>query len=142
MSASDQIALLALAVSLISFWLSYRAHTAARRVSAAEKRTEAHSVLLGVLLEAQDLRHHLQSALRHANVEAPYRDRLIGIGAQLSDTVSTIEVRLKWLRSKESEDPIKLEDYKSHALEVEARIRNLAPQIKELEIPIKSFWEV
>lgn len=142
MSASNQIALLALVVSLISFWLSYRAHTAARRVSAAEKRTEAHSVLLGVLLEAQDLRDHLQSALRHSHVEAPYRERLIGIGAQLSDTVSTIEVRLKWLRSKESEDPIKLEDYKSHALEVEARIRNLAPQIKELEIPIKSFWEV
>lgn len=142
MSASDQIALLALVVSLLSFWLSYRAHTTARRVNAAEKRTEAHSILLGVLLEAQDLRDHLQSALGNSHVEGSLRDRLIGIGVKLSETISNIEDSLKWLRSKESEDLIKLEDYRSHALEVEARIRNLAPEIKELEIPIKSFWEV
>lgn len=142
MSASDQIALLALVVSLLSFWLSYRAHTTARRVNAAEKRTEAHSILLGVLLEAQDLRDHLQSALGNSHVEGSLRDRLIGIGVKLSETISNIEDSLKWLRSKESEDLIKLEDYRLHALEVEARIRNLAPEIKELEIPIKSFWEV
>jgi len=39
----------------VSFWLSYRAARLTKMVSAAEKRTQAHSILVGALLEAEEL---------------------------------------------------------------------------------------
>jgi hypothetical protein len=55
MNTSDTIAALALVISLVSFWLSYRAAQLAKTVSAAEKRTQAHSILVSALLEVQEL---------------------------------------------------------------------------------------
>ena len=141
MTTSDQVALLALVISLVSFWLSYRAHKDAQRVSAAEKRTEAHAVLMRVLLEAHDLRDCVQVAVDNDTVEPQFRERLAVVQNKLLQMVGSLEQRLEWLRSGKSSDPLQLESYKSHALEVEARVRQISPLIRELKVPTKSFWE-
>ena len=83
----------------------------------------------------------MRAAMNDESVDSSFRERLTAIGMQLSEVVSTLEQRLQWLRSKKSEDPLLLEEYKSHALEVEARIKQLSPMIKELDVSVKSFWE-
>ncbi len=65
MSTSDIVASLALVVSLISLLLGHRAARLSKKVAAAEKRTQAHSVLVGALLEAQSLLALVRSATEY-----------------------------------------------------------------------------
>lgn len=55
LTATDTIALLAIAISLISFWLSYRSARLSRLLSAAEKKTETYIVFFETLLQGQVL---------------------------------------------------------------------------------------
>jgi hypothetical protein len=141
MNASDKIALLALAVALLSLWFSYRTHNTAKRLTAAEKRTEVHSILVGVLIEAQELRYCIQAGVSNKSIEQSLREKLMALEGQLSQMVSMLEERVAWVRSKISDDPLILEEYKTYALEVAARVKQAAPGIKSMELPIKSFWE-
>jgi hypothetical protein len=119
MSTSDTIASLALVVALISFWLSYRAARLSNRVAAAEKRTQAYSVLVGTLLEAQSLHALVRSATEYKGKDVTFPTSLKDVEAQGSD------------------DPVSLEEYKAYVLEVDSRIKQVAPMIRGLEVRLK-----
>ena len=137
MQTSDIVALLALVVSLISFWLSYRAARLGKLVAAAEKRTQSHAILLGVLLEAEELLRLVRKVINYKGFELAIPSGLDGIGSQLAAMVTSIPKRLTWLRTAASDDPIVLEEYKAYALEVESRIHQISPMIRELPLERK-----
>jgi hypothetical protein len=137
MSTSDTIASLALVVALISFWLSYRAARLSNRVAAAEKRTQAYSVLVGTLLEAQSLHALVRSATEYKGKDVTFPTSLKDVEAQLADMTANITKRLEWLRGKGSDDPVSLEEYKAYVLEVDSRIKQVAPMIRGLEVRLK-----
>ena len=134
MQTSDTIAFLALAVSLISFWLSYRAARLSKLVVAAEKRTQAHAILLGVLLEAEELLRLVRKVLNYTGTDFEIPSGLSRIESQLATMVESIPNRLNWLRNAISDDPVALEEYKAYALEVESRIHQISPMIRELPL--------
>lgn len=138
MATSDIIALLALAISLVSFWLSYRASRLTKIVAAAEKRTQAHSTLVGVLLEAQELLSTVRAAVAHKRADESLPEGLATIEGQLADVIASIQPRLDWLREKGCDDSVLLEGYKALALEVESRVRHVAPKIRELPVILKA----
>lgn len=137
MSASDIIASLALVISLVSFWLSYRAARLAKMVSAAEKRTQAHSILVGVLLEAEELLSLVRAVAICGGSEVTLPERFGEMESQLAAITERIPERLNWLREQNSEDPVLLEEYKAYSLEVEARVKRVAPMIRELRVLVK-----
>ena|SRR5665647_293196 len=137
MSASDIIASLALIISLVSFWLSYRAARLTKMVSAAEKRTQAHSILVGVLLEAEELLSDLRECITSERTDITIANGLNGLESQLVAISESIPERLDWLREKDFDDPILLEEYKIFALEAESRVKKVAPMIRGLRIKIK-----
>lgn len=133
MSASDILASLALIISLVSFWLSYRAARLTKMVSAAEKRTQAHSILVGALLEAEELLFLVRAGTTtYEETSTTLTKALNGLESQLIAMTEGIPERLNWLREKNSEDPILLEEYKAFALEVESRVKKVAPTIRGL----------
>jgi len=134
MQISDVIASLALVVSLVSFWLSYRSARLTKLVAAAEKRTQAHSILVAVLLEAQDLQNVVRVGMNYKGDEFRVPEGLDSIESQLATMIESISGRLAWLRGKTSEDPLQLEEYKAYAMEVESRVRRLAPMVRELRV--------
>ena len=134
MQTSDTIAFLALAVSLISFWLSYRAARLSKLVVAAEKRTQAHAILLGVLLEAEELLRLVRKVLNYTGTDFEIPSGLSRIESQLATMVESIPNRLNWLRNAISDDPVALEEYKAYALEAESRIHQISPMIRELPL--------
>lgn len=134
MQTSDIIASFALVIALISLGLSYRAASLSRLVAAAEKRTQAHSILVGVLLEAEELLYLVRVGINHKGDEFVVPEGLDRIEAKLSETVAKIPGRLAWLRQKTSDDPIVLEEYKAYALEVESRVKQIAPMVRELRL--------
>lgn len=137
MSASDIIASLALVISLVSFWLSYRAARLTKMVSAAEKRTQAHSILVGVLLEAEEFLSLVRAGAAYEGTNATLTKALGELESQLVAMTEGIPERLNWLREKNSEDPILLEEYKTYALEVESRVKKVAPVIRGLRVTMK-----
>lgn len=139
MSTSDMIASLALIISLVSFWLSYRAARLTKMVSAAEKRTQAHSILVGVLLEAEALLSLVRAGINHEGISATLTKALSGLESQLVAMTEVIPGRLNWLREKNSEDPVLLEEYKTFALEAESRVKRVAPMIRELRVEMKEL---
>jgi hypothetical protein len=138
MQTSDMISLLALLVSLISFWLSYRATRFSKLVLAAEKRTQSHAILVGVLLEAEELLRLVRKVLNCKGSEVTPPPGLSQIESQLATMADSIPKRLDWLRTAGSDDPVVLEEYKAYALEVESRIRQISPMIRELPLERKS----
>ena len=137
MSASDIIASLALVISLVSFWLSYRAARLTKMVSAAEKRTQVHSILVGVLLEAEEFLSLVRAGAAYEGTNATLTKALGELESQLVAMTEGIPERLNWLREKNSEDPILLEEYKTYALEVESRVKKVAPVIRGLRVTMK-----
>jgi hypothetical protein len=137
MQTSDIVALLALVVSLVSFWLSYRAARLIKLVAAAEKRTQSHVILIGVLLEAEELLRIVRKVINSKGSEVALPIGLDGIESQLAAMVTSIPKRLTWLRTAVSEDPVILEEYKAYALEVESRIHQISPMIRELPLERK-----
>lgn len=134
MSTSDIIASLALIIALVSFWLSYRAAHLAKMVSAAEKRTQVHSILNGVLLEAEELLSLVRAGINYyEGTNATLTEGLNGLESQLVSMTEVIPERLNWLREKYSEDPTQLEEYKIYAFEVESRVKKVAPMIREIK---------
>jgi hypothetical protein len=139
MSTSDTVASLALVVSLISFWLSYRAARLSKRVAAAEKRTQAHSVLVGTLLEVQSLLALVRSATEYKDKDVTFPAGLKNVETQLADMTASITKRLEWLRGKGSDNPVLLEEYKTYVLEIDSRIKHVAPMIRDLEVHLKEL---
>lgn len=139
MSTSDIIASLALIIALVSFWLSYRAARLEKMVSAAEKRTQAHSILVGVLLEAEELLSLVRAGINYGGTSATLTKGLSGLESQLVSMTEGIPERLNWLREKYSEDPIQLEEYKTFALEVESRVKKVAPMIREIRVKVEGI---
>lgn len=137
MNTSDIIALLALAVSLISFWLSFRANRFTRILSAAEKRTQSHSVLVAVLIEVQELLSLAHAATKYKVKDVVFPEGLENIEKQLSDMATKISQCLEWLRVGGTDDPVKLEEYKSYALEVESKVKQVGPLIRNLEVHLR-----
>lgn len=146
MGTSDTIALLALVISLISFWLSYRAAQLSKKVIAAEKRTQSHSILIGVLLEAEELLSLLRDEKTYAEKTANGTEvlRSIGLGkleSKLKEVLAAIPPRLDWLRSSGCDDPVLLEEYKTFSVEVESRVKMVAPQIRGLRESLRRLHE-
>ncbi len=134
MASSDIIALLALAISLVSFWLSYRTVRLTKSVAAAEKRTQAHSTLVGVLLEAEEMLSAVRTGMANRNTNVPLPSGLPELESQLAALIESIQKRLRWLLEKGCDDSVLLEEYKALVLEVESRVRHVAPQIRELRV--------
>lgn len=141
MQTSDTIALLALGVSLISFWLSYRATRLSKLVAAAEKRTVSHAILVGVLIETEELLRLLRKVLNNKESEVALPNSLSEVESQLATMAACILKRLEWLRSAVSHDLVALEEHKAYALEAESRIRQISPMIRELPLARKSEVE-
>jgi len=141
MSTSDIISSLALVISLVSFWLSYRAARLAKMVTAAEKRTQAHSILVGVLLEAEELLSLVRAGTAYKGTDVTLPEGLERIESQLATMTERIPERLNWLREKSSDDPVRLEEYKTFALEVESRVKQVAPMIRGLRVLLKDSSE-
>lgn len=141
MQTSDTISLLALVVSLVSFWLSYRATRLSKLAAAAEKRTQSHAILVGVMLEAEDLLRLVRKFLNYKGSEITEPTGMNGIESQLTAMTKSIPMRLEWLRSAVSDDPVVLEEYKAYALELESRIRQISPMIRALPLERKSEVE-
>ena len=136
MTISDIIALLALLIALFSLWLSYRSMSLNKQLVAAEKRTHTHNVLFGVLLEAEELHSLIRNGLECKGVELPAGVEIIE--TQLSDMINNLKERLAWLQAKNSDDPLLLEEYKAHALKVEAILKQVGPRIKGLEVHVNT----
>ena len=134
MSTSDIIALIAMVVSFVSLLLSYRTTHLAKIASASEKRTQAHSILLGVLLEVEELLSIIQTITTCRGSEVS----ISKLENKLVKITESIPERLNWLREKNCEDPIVLEEYKIYSLEIEARVKKIALMIREFSSPPSS----
>lgn len=134
MSTSDIIALIAMVVSFVSLLLSYRTTHLAKIASASEKRTQAHSILLGVLLEVEELLSIIQTITTCRGSEVS----ISKLENKLVKITENIPERLNWLREKNCEDPIVLEEYKIYSLEIEARVKKIALMIREFSSPSSS----
>lgn len=148
MDTSNVIALLALAVSLISIWFSYRSDQLSKTVAAAEKRTNAHTVLVSVLLEAEELLNEIRIELRNDGLNDVLKDRLKGTEDGLINIIKAIPGRLNWLREKSPDDAAMLEEYNIFIRELEVRMSNLKPdinktikEIKELNLRLNSLQD-
>ncbi len=134
---SNTIALLALVISLASFLLSYRANRLAKAVAAAEKRTQAHAILHSTLIEAEELLSIVRVGSNYQGTDISIPKGLDTIESQLVTMIKNIQERLEWLREKDSDDPILLEEYKSLALEVGSKVNQAGHMIRELRIDVK-----
>jgi len=137
MSTSDTIAILALAVSLISFWLSYRNTRFTRILAAAEKRTQTRSVLVETLLEVNELLSLVRIATNYKGTDVVFPDGLENVEKELATMAAKIPKRLNWLRDGGNTDPVKLEEYKSYALEVESGVKRVGPMIRNYDVHVK-----
>lgn len=135
MITADIIALFAILISLISFWLSYRTTRLNKQLAAAEKRTQSHTVLFGVWIDAKELRSLVCTAMK-GDCQLP--EGIVEIEAQLSDIIENLEKRLAWLQTRASDDPLLLEEYKLYAKQAEALIKQVGPMIKGLEIKLNT----
>lgn len=147
MTSSDKIALLALAVSLISFWLSYRSTRLSKLLSAAEKRSQAHIVLLDTLLHGQMLHStflKVQEKARAISALPAKDENLERVRAKIFQILDesvvdhhlllkNIEERLESLSSENINDPVLLEKYKLHVDEINLKMKNLTSNISDLE---------
>ena len=84
------------------------------------------------MLEAKDLLSLVRVSITHLGTNVSVSKGLIEIEGQLSSIVEKIPPRLSWLRDRHSDDPILLEDYKAYALEVELKIKRVAPMIRDI----------
>ncbi len=50
-----------------------------------------------------------------------------------------ITKRLEWLRGKGSDNPVLLEEYKTYVLELDSRIKHVAPMVRDLEVHLKEL---
>ncbi len=141
MTISDKISLLALIISLVSFWLSYRAERLTKMITAAEKRSQTHSILVGVLLETEELLYLLRAGTNYDGASVTIPSWLCELERQLILMTEIIPERLNWLREENSQDPVLLEEYKTYSLEVEMRVKKVAPIIRELRFNVKGYNE-
>ena len=155
MTTSDQIALLALIVSLISFWLSYRLSHSSRLLATAEKRSQVHISLVETLLHAQEQKSILREVRDHAPAIEPLlagheeiEERFTKIFQSLEEReeelhqiLQSIEERLTWVRSEKTNDPVLLEKYHSYIKEVGLRMKHLAQKISTLEVCMKDIYD-
>lgn len=147
MTSSDKIALLALAVSLISFWLSYRSTRLSKLLSAAEKRSQAHIVLLDTLLHGQMLHSIFLEVQEKARAISalPAKDKdleelRVRIFQILDERVvghhlllKNIEKGLELLKSGNINDPVLLEKCKLRVNEISLQMKSLTSNISDLE---------
>lgn len=138
---SEYIAVIALVISLFSLWLSYRTTHRTKLLSAAERRTRAHATYTDVLLEADYLHSLVESALNDKTPGVIYPEGLPRIRDQLRTTIESAQQRLEWLRSKASHDPLKLEEYVSYALAVDANVKQISKMIRDLPVRIRNEAE-
>ena len=124
----------ALIISLCSLWQSHKTSILTKNVAAAEKRTSIHSALTSALIEVEDLHRIVKEAINYKGDDFIFPDGLETIESELIKFVEKIPGRLHWLRSKKSEDSILLEEYKSEALALEARIMQIGPIIRGLNV--------
>ncbi|PCI21430.1 MAG: hypothetical protein COB62_03760 [Piscirickettsiaceae bacterium] len=132
MNTSDLFSAIALIISLVSFCLTYRSAKLTKSLSAAEKRTQAHSILLECSIKMESLQSQVLNAITYGSYEHPFLDRWKSIEAKLSNQINEVSLRLQWLRENNSDDVLELEKYRSHALEVESLVNSIAPMILEL----------
>lgn len=155
MTTSDIIALFALVVSLVSFWLSYRSTYLSKIVAAAEKRAQAYISLVEALLHAQEqksilskLRGHPLSKLSLTTGDEKISNKLGGIFRSLDERekelhqiLLLIEERLACLRSEKNNDLVSLEEYSSFTNELNLRMKHNATIISSLDIQIKDVYD-
>ena len=139
METSNVIALLALAVSLISIWYSYRSDRLSKTVAAAEKRTNAHTILVSVLLEAEELLNKIRVELRNDGLNEILKDKLKGTEDGLINIIEVIPGRLNWLRERSPDDAAILEEYNIFVRELETRMSKLKLEINKTINEIKEI---
>ncbi|UTA80556.1 hypothetical protein J4377_03475 [Halomonas sp. XH26] len=130
------ISAFALLISLGSFWVSFDSARLARRTAAAEKRTHVRTILSGVLFEVRELHQVVAIAINYEGEEYRFPDGLDKIEQELARYAAVIPGRLKWLSDDSPDDPVKLEEYRSHALELESRMTKVRPMIQELKVEV------
>jgi hypothetical protein len=89
---------------------------------------------VSALLEAQELLALIREGVISKETDATHLQRLNEIEEQFIRMTECIPERLNWLRQKNSDDPVLLEEYKAYTLEVESRIKRVAPMIREIQI--------
>lgn len=148
MTSSDKIALLALVVSLISFCLSYRSTRFSKLLSAAEKKSEVHTILIETLLHGQMLYAiflNLQKQARAISALPTEIEELERRRAKLLQTLDKnvaehnsmlkgIEEVLELIRSSNKDDPILFEKAKLLANAINLQMNNITPNIKNMEM--------
>lgn len=134
MSTSDKLSALALLVSVVSLWLSYRVMRSTERIAAAEKRTEARSILVSSVLEAQQLLGLVRTALSYKGTDYQFPKHLPEIEAQLALLTKNLQLHLSHVRESNSGDAEYAERLKGFALEAEARLKQVSPMIRDLPV--------
>ena len=116
-------------------------------MSAAEKRSQAHIVLLDTLLHGQMLHSvflKVQKKARAISAVPAKDENLEKIRANIFQILDqsvddhyrllgSIEARLEWLNSENTNDPLLLEKYKLQANEVGLKMKSLTSNISDLE---------
>ena len=134
MSMSIIFSAFALVIALFSLWVSYRSDRFAKEVAAAEKRTQIYSVFIGVWLEATELLRLVKFATKNSENGYAFPEGMDQIEKELEKFVGNIPGRLHWLSVEKDNDSVKLEEYKSYALSIEARMQKIGPMIREIKV--------
>lgn len=147
MTSTDMIALLALVVSLISFWLSYRSTRLSRLLSTAEKKYQAYDLTIETLLHGQILHSTLlkaQGQARAISVLPAENEEVEILRAKVFQfldegiadhhgLLKRVEEWSEWLNSKNIDDPVFFERQRAFANEIGLRMKQLTSNVSDLE---------
>lgn len=134
MNTTDTIALLALAVSLVSFWLSYRSARESKRLSAAERISGAHLQMLDVLLKTKDMLLFAKAASARNDRDDTQRERLNLLIDVLETTSEQARQAVENLSNTSECDPTSIEKKLRVVSEVAAYSSSIVDRFEKLKV--------
>lgn len=155
---SDQIASFALIVSISSSWIAYRSWYQSRKLITAEKRTQVWSALVEIRLALQDLHFTIleisraweERGLNTGPSSSPATEEILAkhkrlqsvtqsYGDEISKVANLVQTGLERFKASSRDDPVALEESRAMAIEMEARVNNLATNTSNLKAEIEKY---
>lgn len=154
----DQIATLALVISIGGFWVSYKSWYLSRKLITAEKRTLVWSSLVETRLALQDLHYSIReissiwgnSGLTNGVASSELTEKILSQHKELNTVIQTYEneististvvhTGLERFKDNSIDNPVLLEETRAMADEIKARTNKLVCNTNSLKVEIEKY---
>lgn len=149
MNSTNIISLLALIVSLISFWLSYRTTRKSNFVIVAEKRYEAYNTCIETFMHLQVLYSNLMKLQEKVRSIPALADRSAKISQHLYENIEAhkyllqeVEKLSERIKASSINDPVFFEQAKSVTKELSLRTKQITSNIENIETQANELFQI